>query len=165
MEKNRSAELSRMLQSFEPLLIKYARLLDDPDAYYDLQETFLQAMLSIGRFRQQSSVRTWLFAIGRNLWLKELRKHRETVEYDDLLETYTRQTLEETAANRETLHRIKKLMRQKDERANLVFSMRVSGYSYAQIAQKAGISESSARVLEHRIRTWLKQQLEKGGDQ
>ena len=53
-------------------------------------------------------------------------------------------------------------MRQKDERANLVFSMRVSGYSYAQIAQKAGISESSARVLEHRIRTWLKQQLEKG---
>ena len=106
-----------------------------------MQETFLQAMLSIGRFRQQSSVRTWLFAIGRNLWLKELRKHRET------------------------LHRIKKLMRQKDERANLVFSMRVSGYSYAQIAQKAGISESSARVLEHRIRTWLKQQLEKGGDQ
>lgn len=130
-----------------------------------MQETFLQAMLSIGRFRQQSSVRTWLFAIGRNLWLKELRKHRETVEYDDLLETYTRQTLEETAANRETLHRIKKLMRQKDERANLVFSMRVSGYSYAQIAQKTGISESSARVLEHRIRTWLKQQLEKGGGQ
>lgn len=76
-----------------------------------MQEHFLQAMLSIGRFRQQSSVRTWLFAIGRNLWLKELRKHRETVEYDDLLETYTRQTLEETAANRETLHRIKKLMR------------------------------------------------------
>ncbi|HCB65876.1 MAG TPA: RNA polymerase subunit sigma-24 [Ruminococcaceae bacterium] len=141
-------------------------LTHDPEQAGDLmQETFLQAMLGIGRFRQQSSVRTWLFAIGRNLWLKELRKHRETVEYDDLLEIYTRQTLEETASNRETLHRIKKLMRQKDERANLVFSMRVSGYSYAQIAQKAGISESSARVLEHRIRTWLKQQLEKGGDQ
>ena len=141
-------------------------LTHDPEQAGDLmQETFLQAMLGIGRFRQQSSVRTWLFAIGRNLWLKELRKHRETVEYDDLLETYTRQTLEETAANRETLHRIKKLMRQKDERANLVFSMRVSGYSYAQIAQKAGISESSARVLEHRIRMWLKEQLEKGGDQ
>ena len=82
-----------------------------------------------------------------------------------LLTQETRQTLEETASNRETLHRIKKLMRQKDERANLVFSMRVSGYSYAQIAQKAGISESSARVLEHRIRMWLKEQLEKGGDQ
>lgn len=141
-------------------------LTHDPEQAGDLmQETFLQAMLGIGRFRQHSSVRTWLFAIGRNLWLKELRKYRETVEYDDLLETYTRQTLEETASNRETLHRIKKLMRQKDERANLVFSMRVSGYSYAQIAQKAGISENSARVLEHRIRMWLKEQLEKGGDQ
>ena len=67
-------------------------LTHDPEQAGDLmQETFLQAMLGIGRFRQHSSVRTWLFAIGRNLWLKELRKHRETVEYDDLLETYTRQ--------------------------------------------------------------------------
>ena len=116
-------------------------LTHDPEQAGDLmQETFLQAMLGIGRFR------------------------RETVEYDDLLETYARQTLEETAANRETLHRIKRLMRQKDERVNLVFSMRVSGYSYAEIAQKAGISESSARVLEHRTRVWLKQQMEKGGD-
>lgn len=140
-------------------------LTHDPEQAGDLmQETFLQAMLGIGRFRQESSVRTWLFAIGRNLWLKEMRKRREMVEYDDLLETYARQTLEETAANRETLHRIKRLMRQKDERVNLVFSMRVSGYSYAEIAQKAGISESSARVLEHRTRVWLKQQMEKGGD-
>ena len=52
---------------------------------------FLQAMLGDWRFRQESSVRTWLFAIGRNLWLKEMRKRRETVEYDDLLETYARQ--------------------------------------------------------------------------
>ena len=76
-------------------------LTHDPEQAGDLmQETFLQAMLGIGRFRQESSVRTWLFAIGRNLWLKEMRKRRETVEYDDLLETYARQTLEETAANR-----------------------------------------------------------------
>lgn len=54
LEKNRSAELSRMLQSFEPLLIKYARLLDDPDAYYDLQETFLQAVSRINHMRNSS---------------------------------------------------------------------------------------------------------------
>ena len=114
-------------------------LTHDPEQAGDLmQETFLQAARKYG-------------ALART-------------EYDDLLETYARQTLEETAANRETLHRIKRLMRQKDERVNLVFSMRVSGYSYAEIAQKAGISESSARVLEHRTRVWLKQQMEKGGD-
>ena len=63
-------------------------LTHDPEQAGDLmQETFLQAMLGIGRFRQESSVRTWLFAIGRNLWLKEMRKRRETVEYDDLLDT------------------------------------------------------------------------------
>ena len=129
-----------------------------------MQETFLQAMLSsIGRFRQQSSVRTWLFAIGRNLWLKELRKHRETVEYDDLLKTYTRQTLEETAANRETLHRIKKSMRQKDERANLVFSMRFLVIVMHKLLKRPGSAKLPHASAGHRIRTWLKQQLEKRG--
>ena len=80
----------------------------------------MQAMLGIGRFRQESSVRTWLFAIGRNLWLKEMRKRRETVEYDDLLETYARQTLEETAANRGRCTALK-ADAPKDERVNLVF--------------------------------------------
>lgn len=37
------------------------------------------------------------------------------------------------------------------------------GYSYAEIAARLGISESSARVIEHRTRTWLKQQLAKEG--
>ncbi|MDD3192379.1 MAG: RNA polymerase sigma factor [Oscillospiraceae bacterium] len=135
----------------------------DPEQAGDLlQETFLQAMLGIGRFRQESSIRTWLFAIGRNLWRKQLSKRRTTVEYDDLLEVYTQEALDETVANREMLVRIRALMQQKDERTRQVFSMRMSGYSYAEIAEKAQISESSARVLEHRTRLWLKGQLEKG---
>jgi len=38
------------------------------------QETFYQACLSIHRFRQQSSAKTWLYAIARNVYLNNLRK-------------------------------------------------------------------------------------------
>ncbi len=160
-------ELERWYHLHQEELYHYLLgLTHDPELAEDLlQETFLQAILGFSRFRQESSVRTWLFAIGRNLWLKQLRKRRPTIGYDDLLETYAKETLEETAANREMLARIKKLMAQKEERENQVFSMRVSGYSYAEISRKVGISESSARVIEHRIRLWLKEQLEGGKTQ
>ena len=41
--------------------------------------------------------------------------------------------------------------------------LRAMGYSYNEIAAELHISESSARVIEHRTRTWLKQMLAKEG--
>ncbi|MDX9870951.1 MAG: sigma-70 family RNA polymerase sigma factor [Clostridia bacterium] len=37
------------------------------------QETFYQACLSVLRFRKQSSLKTWLYSIARNVYLKSLR--------------------------------------------------------------------------------------------
>ncbi|MBA1335992.1 MAG: hypothetical protein HPY66_1811 [Firmicutes bacterium] len=38
------------------------------------QEVFYQACLSIFRFRKESSPKTWLFSIARNVYLKKLRE-------------------------------------------------------------------------------------------
>ena len=38
------------------------------------QETYLQALLSLHRFRGDSTVLTWLLRIARNQYLKQLRK-------------------------------------------------------------------------------------------
>jgi len=37
------------------------------------QEAFFQACLSLHRFKQEASLKTWLFAIARNVYLKHLR--------------------------------------------------------------------------------------------
>lgn len=159
-------EMERLYHLHKEELYRYLLgLTRDPEQAKDLvQETFLQAMLGIARFRGESSVRTWLFAIGRNLWLKQLRRKRDVIEYDDLLEHYAQETLEETTLKRETLIKIKALMAQREERSAKVFSMRVLGYSYAEIAMQVRISESSARVLEHRTRNWLKMKLKEDED-
>lgn len=41
------------------------------------QETFFQACLSIYRYRQESSLKTWLFSIARNVYLKRLRDEKK----------------------------------------------------------------------------------------
>ena len=54
-------------------------------------------------------------------------------------------------------------LRALNARARRVVQLRAMGYSYNEIAAELHISESSARVIEHRTRTWLKQMLAKEG--
>lgn len=62
-------------------------LTHDPTLSEDLlSETFVKAIFSIGNFKGNSSIKTWLFGIARHLWLKNLRKDRPAVEYSDLLD-------------------------------------------------------------------------------
>lgn len=128
-----------------------------------LSETFVNAISSIGNFKKQSSVKTWLCSIARNLWLQEIRKTKHTVEYNDLLELYVSEGIVERLITKETAKRIKNLLLEKDERTRKIVNMRVEGISYAEIAYETNISESSARVIDFRTKKWIKAILEKEG--
>ncbi|MCU1224137.1 MAG: polymerase, sigma-24 subunit, subfamily [Edaphobacter sp.] len=41
-----------------------------------VQETYVRALGAVGRLRENSNVKGWLFTILRNLWFNELRKRR-----------------------------------------------------------------------------------------
>ncbi|MBD8068770.1 RNA polymerase sigma factor [Bacillus sp. PS06] len=128
-----------------------------------LSETFVKAISSIGNFKGQSSVKTWLFAIARNSWLERLRKEKPVVEYNDLLELYVSDNHADRLVTNETIERIEKLLLEKDERTRTIVNMRVEGYSFIEIAQAVNISESSARVIDFRTKKWIKAILEKEG--
>ncbi|WP_374713579.1 RNA polymerase sigma factor [Symbiobacterium terraclitae] len=60
-----------------PIFRFLAALTGDPDAAEALtQETFLQAILALPRFRRESSSTTWLYAIARNVNRKHMAKGR-----------------------------------------------------------------------------------------
>lgn len=128
-----------------------------------LSETFVNAITSIRNFKGQSSVKTWLFSIARNLWLQKLRKEKPTTSYNDLLGLYISENMVEQLITSETADRIKNLLSKKDKRTQKIVNMRVEGYSYAEIAQEVGVSESSARVINFRAKKWIKAIMEKEG--
>ncbi|WMJ23787.1 RNA polymerase sigma factor [Paludicola sp. MB14-C6] len=125
-----------------------------------LSETFLNAIKSLPNFKGDSTIKTWLFSIARNLWLQNLRKQKPTLEYDDLLELYVTDSFEERYIAKQAITRLQELLLTKDGNMQKVFQMRVDGYSYHEIATKLHISESSARVIDFRIKKWLKATLQ-----
>lgn len=128
-----------------------------------LSETFINAISSIRNFKGQSSVKTWLFSIARNLWLQRIRKEKDTVAYNDLLELYMCDSVAERLITEEIMKKIQNLLLQKDQRTQKVVSMRVEGYSYREIANEVSISEGSARIIDFRTKKWIKEILEKEG--
>ena len=142
-------ELEELYTLYRTDLYRYlCHLTHDPTEAEDiLSETFLRAMRRLPTYRGDCAVKTWLFGIARNVWLESLRKRRPDVSADDLLENY----LAEDTLTEHT------------DRARRIMQLRAEGYTYAEIAVQLHISESSARVIEHRTRSWLKEILTKEG--
>ena len=134
-----------------------------PQAEDLLSETFIRAIQGLAGFRGDSSVKTWLFGIARNLWLQQLRGQHQTLSYDDLLEVYMAETLGDSLLNKLLLHRIQELLDEWGGSAAQVVRLRAAGYSDSEISSRLKLSESSARVMEYRIRQRLRTTLEKEG--
>jgi RNA polymerase sigma-70 factor (ECF subfamily) len=119
------------------------------DAEEVVQDTFVRAFRSLDRFRGESSLRSWLLAIARNLvrdrrratrgWraVTEVEESHAATEHDPLDELVA----DESAARmRRAVARLTALQRE-------VFALRVSeGLSYREIAGIAGTTEGAARV-------------------
>ncbi len=82
-----------------------------------LQETFVQAISSLERFRKESSVRTWLFSIARHLWMKHLRDRKPAPLPEEILFNLSEDTLQKQFSDRQILKRVEQLLAQKDARA------------------------------------------------
>lgn len=138
----------------------------DPDLAEDLlSETFCTAIMALEGLRDSDSVKSWLLTIARNKWLDHLRKRRPVSDVD-LTELYIADTApgpEQRAMQKEAARRLQTLLKQEDPRTQTVVRMRIEGYSFFEIAQKLGIREGSARVIDFRARKKLREQLIKEG--
>ena len=132
-----------------------------------LAETFFRAFLGFYAFRGDSSVKTWLFSIAKHVFFQHLKASGRTIPTEDtvLYQLRAQSDMIQPDMENDTLlfELVNKLLAQKDERSRIVFQMRLDGYSFREIGEKVGISESSARVLEHRVRVYLQKELRKEG--
>lgn len=128
-------------------------------------EVFLEVVQSIHRFRGDSDVKTWLFAIARHKWFAHLRKKKAQPPLellDELLVSASRSP-EDRVCDQAAAQRVHDLLAQEPERTQTIVSLRLEGWSFHEIGQQVGVSESSARVIDFRAKAKIRDALKKEG--
>lgn len=114
-----------------------------------VQDTFVRAFGSLDRFRAESSLRTWLFAIARNLLRDRARSAKgkgATVPVEEEHAVADHDALDQLVAG-ETAARLRAAVARLTPMQREVFALRVSeGVSYREIADIVGSTEGAARV-------------------
>ena len=125
------------------------------------QETFFKALRSLDRFRGDSSVKSWLCAIARNMWLSEQRrqKARSIDEVSDLADPGI--SPEASVMRQDESMRVHRFLHRLDEPYREVFTLRTLGQlSFRDIGELFGKSGNWACVVYHRARAKLKKEME-----
>jgi len=149
----------------QQLFLRYADALyhfllkqSDAELAQDLsQQAWVQLMLHAGSYQGQSSVKTWLFSIGRNLLIDEWRRQRPHAEAD-LLEQLSDPTAkplqqllhaEQLADLDQAIQRLPLLQRE-------ALLLQLEDFSLAQISEITG---AGAETVKTRLR-YARQQLQ-----
>ena len=153
----------QIYQSYFDSVYHYAfSLSGNPQTAEELtQETFFKAMRSLNQFQGKSSLKSWLCAIAKNLWLSEQRK-KKPLPIDDALPIPDMSIGPEEAIVRQDENmRIHRLLHRLDEPYREVFTLRTLGQlSFRDIGDLFGKSENWVCVVYHRARAKIKEKME-----
>ena len=159
------------MQSMEEIYRQHAQtvyrylcsLTGDEDLSEELtQETFAQAVSSIGRFDGSCKISTWLCAIAKNQLMAYRRRHPLQDSLDELAEAGTAPagtapSPEEETVAAEYKRRLYAAIHESPEPAREVLYLRLlGGLSFREIGDVLGQSENWARVTFYRGKEKLK---------
>ncbi len=140
------------------------------------QETFFQAFRSMGSFRGDCELFTWLAGIGKNVfyrWLRRKRLRMDVISPQAVADAWLEALPDEAAGPAEQVEReeicraVRELVRTLPPNYRDVVMLRIyAGLPFAQVAAALGIREGSAKVLYFRAKEKLAAQLREhlGGD-
>ena len=163
----------RLVREQTGKLLAVARryLRSEEDARDAVQEAFVAAFRSIGRFHGGSSLSTWLHRIAINACLMKLRSGRRRPEnsIEDLLPRFDetghrvaepeewRDSVEESIDRNRTRHFVREAIDRLPERYRTILMLRdIEELSTAEAAGTLGLSENAVKIRLHRARQALR---------
>lgn len=120
------------------------------------QEIATQVWNSVPRFRAESAVTTWLYRVALNsalAWSRKERKHKDRTQPLDDHEPALQET---SRAKDRRLGWLYEQIAQLDHVDRSLTLLLLDGYSYREMAETLGISESYVGVKINRIKKYLK---------
>lgn len=177
LQRGEEAAFRELVTTRGPRLLSAARRLvgNEHEAQDCLQDAFIRAFRSIGRFESRSSLSTWLHRIVVNVCMTRLaaRKRRAEESIDDLLPVFDEDgfrvdSVEPAAASVEAMvsqHENRVLIRaaleQLPENYRTVIIMRdLEEMDTAETAEALGVTVTAVKLRLHRARAALRAKLE-----
>jgi len=131
---------------------------NDTDLAKDLaQETFIKVWENLHKFRNESSIGTWIFRIAVNQCLGQIRKD-EKMPKSELPAQIPQDKVLDIEPKVQMLYRF---ISELPEIERLVISLELEDIKQKDIAKIVGISESNVRVKIYRIKEKLTQKFQK----
>ncbi|SDJ55902.1 RNA polymerase sigma factor [Chryseobacterium jejuense] len=133
---------------------------NDTDVAQDLaQETFIIVWQQLPKFRNESSIGTWIFRIASNNCLRQIEKEKRFSKIDlpINLEEKKQESMEPQ------IQLLYQFISELPETDRIIISLELEEVKQAEIAQITGLSESNIRVKIHRIKEKLTQKFKNNG--
>ena len=128
------------------------------------EDTFVKLAVNKPKFKGNSSFKTFLYAIGRNVALDYLKKHKNTVPIEELAELEDKSSLERDYIKEEQKLALRNALKQlKPEYEKILWLTYFEELSNKEAAAVMGKTTHAVQTLVYRARNALKKQLESEG--
>lgn len=129
-----------------------------------MQETFYNAVKNINKFRNESSMKTWLCRIAKNKWIDYLKKTKTVseVSIDEIEEKFILvNSFEDEFTDKEKVIDLYKKIHNLDEKTREVIYLKIrADLGFKEIGEIMGESEAWARVTFYRAKVKLKEEFD-----
>lgn len=133
---------------------------NDFDLAQDLaQETFIIVWRQLPKFRNESTIGTWVFRIASNNCLRQLEKEKRFVKTDFPIHLKE----EHTESIEPQIQMLYKFISELPETDRIIISLELEEIKQSEIANIIGLSETNVRVRIHRIKEKLTQKFKENG--
>jgi RNA polymerase sigma-70 factor, ECF subfamily len=148
-----SVDLQTSVEAHGTRLLRSAYLLcgDETEAQDLVQETFLQALKSVYRFRGDSAVYTWLYGILRNLCHRHLRNQKRLVFEEALLLRLASEPSSDNSSDQVfyTTNLAEALQKLSPEHRETIVLRYVENMKIGEIAAHTGVSTGTIKSRLH----------------
>lgn len=133
---------------------------NDSELAQDLaQETFIIVWQQLPKFRNESSIGTWIFRIASNTCLKQIEREKRFAKAD--LPIHLEEKKQESIEPQIQL--LYQFISELPETDRIIISLELEEVRQAEIAGIVGLSESNIRVRIHRIKEKLTKRFKENG--
>lgn len=142
----------------DPLLNYLQKYLDRDDAEEVLQDTYIAFIEGLRNFRGQSSLKTYIYSIGKRKAIDKLRRQKVRkilFSYlpESFVESLAKVFLKDDVDKRFLAYRIEKIFKKLPHDYALILRLKYSeGYSVIEIAKQTNVSFKTAESLLYRAR-------------